>query len=91
VPYEAGFAAAGGAFQGDGFFGASLGAFDKLISGRGYRLVGANRHNTNAFFLRDDVLPERKLCSVESCLTSRWANHQRGQWPGIADRPWVEV
>jgi len=91
VPYEAEFAAAGGALQGDGFFGASIGAFDKLLTGRGYRLVGANRHNTNAFFLREDVLPERGPRPVESCLTSRWAKHQRRQWQGIAARPWVEV
>jgi hypothetical protein len=91
VPYEASFKAAGGAFAGDGFFGASLGAFDKLLSERGYRLVGANRQNTNAFFLRNDILPDRTACSVESCLTSRWAAHQRVRWPEIANRQWVEV
>ena len=91
VPYQADFAAAGGAWAGDGFFGASLGAFDKLLSARGFRLTGANRHNTNAFFLREDVLPNRPGCSIESCLTSRWAVHQRKTWPLIADRPWVEV
>jgi hypothetical protein len=91
VPYEASFVAAGGAFEGDGFFGASPGAFDKLLSGRGYRLVGANRQNTNAFFLREDVLPNRTACSVESCLASRWAAHQLARWPEIADRQWVAV
>ncbi|MGE2724331.1 hypothetical protein [Mycolicibacterium pulveris] len=91
VPYSHGFVAAGGAFTGDGFFGASLGAFNKLLTPRGYRLVGSNRHNTNAFFLREDVFPDRSSCSIESCLTSRWAEHQRTQWPKLADRPWVEV
>jgi hypothetical protein len=91
VPYQSSFEAAGGAFAGDGFFGASLGAFDKLLRGRGYRLVGANRQNTNAFFLREDVLPDRVACSVESCLVSRWAAHQRARWPQVADREWVEV
>lgn len=91
VPYQPNFAAAGGAFSGDGFFGASLGAFDKLLSNRGYRLVGANRQNTNAFFLREDVLPDREACSVKSCLTSRWATHQRAKWPAVATRGWVEV
>jgi hypothetical protein len=91
VPYNSSFEASGGAFAGDGFFGASLGAFDKLLNGRNYRLVGANRHNTNAFFLRNDVLSDRAARPVQSCLTSRWAAHQREQWPRIADRPWVEV
>lgn len=91
VPDAAGFVAEGGAFSGDGFFGASLAAFTKLLAPRGYRLVGANRPNTNAFLLRDDVAPEIGAVTVESCLTSRWAIHQRGQWPGLAGRPWVEV
>lgn len=91
IPYQADFAAQGGAFRGDGFFGASLAAFECLLEKRGYRLVGANRQNTNAFFLRDDVLPHRTASSVESCLTSRWAKHQLPDWSMIADRPWVEV
>jgi hypothetical protein len=91
VQYQADFAAAGGAWAGDGYFGASLGAFDKLLSARDYRLVGANRYNTNAFFLREDVLPSRARRSVESCLTSRWAAQQRQKWPLVADRPWAEV
>lgn len=91
VPYTDDFAAAGGAWAGDGFFGASLAAFDKLLTGRDYRLIGANRHNTNAFFVRNDVIPERPAVSVESCLTSRWAAHQLAKWPAVADRPWVEV
>jgi len=91
VPNEDAFVATGGAFSGDGFFGASLAAFDKLLTGRGYRLVGANRQNTNAFFLRHDVLPEMPATTVQSCLASRWARHQSQQWPQLADRPWVEV
>lgn len=91
VPYRPDFTVAGSAFTGDGFFGASLGAFAKLLDGRGYRLVGANRQNTNAFFLRHDVLPEFVACSAGSCLTSRWARHQQATWPTIAARGWVEV
>lgn len=91
VPYAPNFTAAGGALKGNGFFGASLGAFDKLLKDRGYRLVGANRHNTNAFFLRNDVLPGRAACTVESCLTSRWALHQLALWPQVSDLGWVNV
>jgi hypothetical protein len=91
VPYEAGFTARGGAFAGDGFFGGSLAAFNKLLTGRNYRLVGANRPNTNAFFLREDVLPALSAVTVESCLQSRWHIHKRQQWIELRDRPWVRV
>jgi hypothetical protein len=91
VPYRSDFSASGGAFNGDGFFGASLAAFNKLLSGRGYRLVGANRHNTNAFFLRTDVFPQRSNASVASCLSSQWASHQREKWDQVAQQPWIEV
>jgi hypothetical protein len=91
VPYSPDFVAERGAWAGDGFFGASLAAFDTLLQRRRYRLVGANRHNTNAFFLREDVLPERRACSVDSCLSSRWAELQQKTWPTLANRPWVTV
>lgn len=91
VPYQDDFAAEGGPFTGDGFFGASLKAFDILLTRRGYRLVGANRHNTNAFFLRADILPDRPAVSVESCTSSRWAKRQRATWPALSGRPWDEV
>lgn len=91
VPNDPSFVAAGGAWAGDGFFGASLAAFEKLMSGRGYRLVGANRPNTNAFFLREDVLPEMQAVSVADCQSSRWAKHQSAHWDSVADRPWVSV
>lgn len=89
VPYSESFAT--DAWSGDGFFGAGLAAFDRLLTARGYELLGANRHNTNAFYVRSDVAPGVPRASVESCLTSRWARKQRQAWPGIASRPWVEV
>jgi hypothetical protein len=59
-------------FVGDferGYVGASLSAFVKVGRERGYRLVGCNRHQFNAFFVRGGVaeaaLPE---VSEESCL-----------------------
>lgn len=92
VPYTENFMVADDPGRGAGFFGASLGAFNKQLTARGYRLIGANRNNTNAFFARNDVLPERGACTVESCLTSRWATHQRtAHWSGIAEMEWVAV
>jgi hypothetical protein len=37
------------------FYGASLGAFDRLLRRRGYRFVGSSKYGTNSFFLRDGV------------------------------------
>lgn len=89
VPYDESFAT--DAWAGDGYFGAGLAAFDRLLAGRGYRLVGANRHNTNAFFVRSDVAPDLPGATVASCLSGRWALHQQKSWGALASRPWVEV
>lgn len=91
VPHETEFAVEGDQAAGEGFFGASLGAFVGLLGTRGYRLVGANRHNTNAFFLREDVLPDvLPAVSEESCLSSTWATVQRRRWWGsLQSREWV--
>jgi hypothetical protein len=60
-----------------GYFGASLLAYTRLARQKGYRLIGANSPNTNAFFMRNDVgkelFPE---VSVESCLSSDYARFQ---------------
>jgi hypothetical protein len=37
------------------YWGASLGAFDELLSSRGYQLAGTNKAGSNAFFVRIDV------------------------------------
>jgi len=74
---------------GQGYFGASLLAYQKLLTG--HKLVGANRENTNAFFLRNGLtdLPE---VSVESCLQSRWATVQRERWwSWLQKLEWIEV
>jgi hypothetical protein len=76
------------------FCSGSLAAFNKLLKGRGYRLVGCNRNRLNAFFVKnglgDDVLPE---VSVESCL-----DHPKLTWFRKEFRPhmlkqtdWVRV
>ena len=56
----------------EAYVGCSLGAYVNLARERGYRLVGCNRNELNAFFVRDDLardlLPE---VSIASCLTCR--------------------
>lgn len=40
------------------YYGASLAALDHALSPKGYALVGTESSGVNAFFVRDDVLPE---------------------------------
>jgi hypothetical protein len=93
VPYVENFVAADDRTHGEGFFGASLDAYVALLANRGYRLVGANRHNTNAFFLRDDELADLlPAVPVAACLQSAWARHQQHSWwPHLQTRPWVRL
>ncbi|NJM13934.1 MAG: hypothetical protein HC889_20690 [Synechococcaceae cyanobacterium SM1_2_3] len=49
VPYVENFVGSGASVDGEGYFGASLLAFEKLAQEKGYRLIGANSPNTNAF------------------------------------------
>lgn len=81
------------------YCGASLLAFVKLLRGRGYRLVGVERHGFNAFFVRDDLRPDL-LPEVEAahCLAGPIVSIcQEGLRvdPRLTDpvksRPWVEV
>jgi hypothetical protein len=37
------------------YFGTSIGALDVLAAEKGYRFVGTERHQRNAFFVRDDL------------------------------------
>lgn len=75
------------------YAGASLRAFVKLGKEKGYRLIGAERLNYNAFFMVDgvgeSVYPE---VSVDSCLSCDFVSETREhRWNRIKDRPWVTV
>ncbi|MFA6990720.1 MAG: hypothetical protein WC192_01555 [Candidatus Babeliales bacterium] len=66
VPYSPDFAR----FKiAEDFYGASLPAFIKLASEKGYRLVGCNKNLFNAFFVKngiaDDILP---TLSIDDCF-----------------------
>ena len=93
VPYSDNFLGSGASVEGKGYFGASLKAYTKLAKKKGYRLIGANSPNTNAFFMRQDIgekmFPE---VTVESCLSSSYAIHQHStKYPLIKDLPVVEI
>jgi hypothetical protein len=75
------------------FYGASLGAFDKLLRTRGYRFVGTSKYGTNSFFIRgglgEDAFPVASL--------KEGFRHPRAM-EGIISRsqrsrhlPWVDV
>ncbi|MDB9535730.1 hypothetical protein PN451_07740 [Dolichospermum planctonicum CS-1226] len=79
------------------YCGASLRAFVNLGKDLGYRLVGANTQQYNAFFIRNDIgtdiFPE---VSVESCLTlhtdSTDSNSpNQHNFPLISTLPWIRV
>lgn len=75
------------------YCGASLQAFAKLCSTRGYRLVGCNRTGWNAFFVKmglgEDILPEVR---VESCFKSDWNRFgMERRFPLVKDMEWEEV
>ena len=50
------------------YHGASPVAMNKLANSKGYRLIGANELGFNFFFLRNDLLPQLKECTIQSCL-----------------------
>jgi len=57
--YDPNFALADPSPESDGYFGASLSALHLLGRSNGYRLIGANGPNTNAFFMRGRRRGER--------------------------------
>jgi len=75
------------------YCGASLPAFVKLARQKGYRLVGCNRYEYNAFFIRHGVggiyLPEVPTESCFKHLTSKLGMAKR--YPTVKDMDWLEV
>jgi len=75
------------------YYGASLHAFVKLARQKGYRLVGCNRHQFNAFFVRAGVgealLPE---IAATRCLDHPRVLQGRSRYGAeLAKHPWVRV
>ena len=75
------------------YCGASLSAFVKLAGQKGYRLVGCNRYQYNAFFVRhgvgEEYLPEVPTDSCLNHLTSKLGMAKR--YPTVKDMNWLEV
>lgn len=49
-----------------GYFGVSIAALDRFARSQGYRLVCTSKTGNNAFFLRDDILPEIPAVNVRA-------------------------
>lgn len=75
------------------FRSSSLAAMVKLSGQKGYRLIGAHKHGFNAFFLREDLVPELlPEVSISSVHENPWTQHgQRHRWPAVRDLPWIKV
>jgi hypothetical protein len=93
VPDKTDFVGIGASVEGEGYFGASLSAFKKLAEEKGYRLIGANSPNTNAFFMRNDTGKEHfPEVTVESCLNSDYAKYQQEtKYPLIKDMSVIKI
>ena len=88
VPYQKDYSVAN---TGAWFEGASLLALTKLAKRKGYRLVGCNRCELNAYFVRSDIgaelLPE---VTVPSCLVLPRSNDPARR-AALAQFTWEEV
>lgn len=68
VPYSADFQRAK-AHHSNLYYGASISAFDHLLTARGYSLVGGNAAGNNAFFVRNDLLNDKvKAVTIEQAF-----------------------
>ena len=71
-------------WQGDSYYGASIGAFNALARDKGYTLVYYNA--ANAFFVRDDLLSNPEDFKYDE-IAYRYDFHK----PCPPDRVWVDV
>ncbi|WP_316797815.1 hypothetical protein [Pedobacter frigidisoli] len=80
----------------DGFgvySGASINAFIKLASKKGYKLVGVEKYGFNAFFIREDIaagiFPEYDTTGYENIPFVKWARNKF--FEQIKDKKWEKV
>ena len=75
------------------YCGASLGAWKRLGSAKGYRLIGCNRYGYNAFFMRSDVgeniFPE--ILTKECFKHPKVIDGMKNRLPQVMRYQWVEV
>jgi len=75
------------------FYGASLAAYNKLLTNKGYRLIGVSRYGTNAFFIKNklglDYLPTKKV--EEYFFHPRAQENIARRWELSKHEPWIDV
>ncbi len=91
IPYDPNFVLPGNSVHRS----ASLRAFTRLAHRRGYRLIGTQRYGFNAFFLRNDCVPELvSEVSVDSCLRHPILSESyvgESREATLANEEWLEV
>jgi hypothetical protein len=77
-------------WNGSCWFGASLGALERLGATLGYALVHTDLRGVNAFFVRDDLLPSFGPVAAPRRVASY--DLRGGRMPGDpATVPWVDL
>lgn len=80
-------------WDGSDYFGASLGAYERLAERKGYALVHTESAGVNAFFVRRDLLPGSGLPTGEAVRRrpARYGPDGGGHPRDPQDRPWVDL
>lgn len=74
------------------YFGATLRAMFNLGNTLGYSLVACNRHGNNAFFIRNDCIPENTIYGVNDYKLLYRSLHSTSsptEYYEDSDKPWV--
>ena len=92
IPYVADFSAEQTP-TGPNYYGASLSAFVKLLSGRGYRYIGSQSLGFNAFFVKEAIA---KNIFPEASLAAAFAHPKvihgiNNRFPFVKHLKWEEV
>jgi hypothetical protein len=80
-------------WDGTDYFGASLGAYERLAAAKGYRLAHTESCGVNAFFVRGDLAGAAAL-PAPADVPRRRANYfgsGRGHPRDPQDRPWLDL
>jgi len=75
------------------FFGASLRAFHNLGKKKGYRLIGTNRYQYNAVFVRNDIGKDIfPAIAIDTCFTHpKVIDGMKMRLPSVENLNWMDV
>jgi FkbM family methyltransferase len=80
-------------WDGTDYFGASLGAYERLAEAKGYALVHTDSTGVNAFFVRRDLIDGSGLPTGDEVRRhpANYFGSGRGHPRDPQDRPWVDL